>query len=90
MTGRMADTDRNSFAKLINMKRFVKADKLKDVRKRLRICENIKNTLEEQSERLIREAGAAHDRLEAIYKTAVEFDGVKAETDGIIKALLKG
>ncbi len=90
VTGRMADTDRNGFAKLINMKRFVRADKLKDVRKRLRICENIKNTLGEQSERLIREAGAAHDRLEAIYKTAVDFDGVKAETDGIIKALLKG
>lgn len=85
ITGRMADTDRKEYDKLINMKRFIKTDMLKDVRGRLRLCEKIRDTLENEAQRLIAEAGRVHDRLEAIYKNAVDFDGVRAATDRIIE-----
>ena len=85
ITGRMANTDRGAYDKLINMKRFIKADLLKDVRGRLRMCEKIRGTLEGEAQRLIAEAGRVHDRLEAIYKNAVDFDGVRAATDRIIE-----
>lgn len=85
ITGKMTDTDRNKYDRLINMKRFVKADLLKNVRKRLRMCEKIRDTLDNEAQRLIVEAGRVHDRLEAIYINAVDFDGIRAETDRIIE-----
>lgn len=89
ITGSMAETDRSGYGKLINMKRFVKAELLKNVRGRLRMCEKIRDTLDNEALRLIAEAGRVHDRLEAIYKIAVDFDGVRAATDRIIELRIK-
>ncbi len=89
ITGRMADTDRNNYDKLINMKRFIKTDILKDVRGRLRLCERIRDTLENEAQRLISEAGRVHDRLEAVYNGAVDFDGIRAAADRVIELRIK-
>ena len=89
ITGRMTDTDRSEYDKLINMKRFVSASRLKDVRKKLRMCEKIRNLLEGESEKLIAEAGRVHDRLEALYNGAVDFDGVRAEADRVTELRIK-
>ena len=85
MTGTMANTDRRDYDKLINMKRFIKTDVLKDIRGRLRMCEKIRDTLDSEALRLIAEAGRVHDRLEALYNNAVDFDGVRAATDRMIE-----
>ena len=89
ITGRMTEVDRSGYDKLVNMKRFVSSDRLKDVRKRLRLCEKIRDTLEFEAQRLIAEAGRVHDRLENLYNGAVDFDGIRAETDGVIKLRIK-
>lgn len=89
ISGKMADTDRGNYDKLINMKRFICADKLRDVRGKLRLCEKIRGTLDDEAQRLIAEAGAVHDKLESIYRTAVDFDGLRAETDDMIKRIIK-
>lgn len=85
MTGTMANTDRKDYKKLINMKRFIKADTLKNFRGRLRMCEKIRDMLDGEALRLISEAGRVHDRLEALYNDAVDFDGVRAATDRVIE-----
>ena len=89
ITGRMADTDRKAYDRLINMKRFIKTDTLKDVRGRLRLCKKIRDTLENEAQRLIAEAGRVHDRLEAVYNGAVDFDGIRAAADRVIELRIK-
>lgn len=84
ITEKMANTDKNKYDKLINMKRFLKAEDLKNLRGRIRLCEKIRGTLEKESERLIYDAGKVHDKIEAIYKNAVDFDGIRAAADRII------
>lgn len=89
MTGTMANTDRRDYDKLINMKRFIKTDVLKDIRGRLRMCEKIRDTLESEALRLIAEAGRVHDRLEALYNNAVDFDGIRAAAERVIELKMK-
>jgi hypothetical protein len=83
----MKETDKSGYGKLINMKRFIKADAYKEVRGRLRMCEKTRDMLDYEAERIITEAGKVHDKLEEIYKNAVDFDGVRAETDKVIEKI---
>ncbi|MBP5207782.1 MAG: hypothetical protein J6330_04945 [Clostridia bacterium] len=76
VTGRAADTDRSGYDRLLNMKRFIRADAERAVRGRLRMCEKAVRTLDGEAEKLIKEAGEVHDAIEAVYKNAVDFDGV--------------
>ena len=87
ITRGMKDTDKSGYGKLINMKRFIKADAYKEVRGRLKMCEKTRDMLDYEAERIIAEAGKVHDRLEEIYKNAVDFDGVRAETDRMMEKL---
>lgn len=87
VTGRAESIDRKAYGKVINMKRFVVKDRLKDVRGRLRLCERAAATLENEAARLTREAGRVHGRIEGIYKNAVDFDGVSRMTDELIRSV---
>lgn len=85
ITGKASKTDRTEYTKVINMKRFINASGLKEVRGRLRMCEKTRDMLDCEAERLIAAAGRVHDGLEEIYKNAVDFDGVRALTDKMIR-----
>lgn len=87
ITGKAAEIDREKYAKIINMKRFIKADAYKAVRGRIRLCEKTKEALDNEALKIIAAAGEVHDELEKIYKTATDFDGVRAETDRVIEKL---
>ncbi len=88
ITGRLSDTDGNGYERLINMKRFVDAEKLRGVRQRLRMCEKVRSGLDAEAEKLIREAGKIHSELEAVYKNAVDFDGVSELTKKLTDIIL--
>ncbi len=70
------------------MKRFVDAEKLRGVRQRLRMCEKVRMGLDAEAEKLIREAGKIHSELEAVYKNAVDFDGVSELTKKLTDIIL--
>ena len=89
ITGKPAETDKKDYSKLINMKRFIKADALKEVRGRLRMCEKTRDLLDAEAARIIAEAGKVHDELEALYNPAVDFDGVRRETERVIERELR-
>ena len=76
--------EKAEYDKFVNTDRFVAADALKDARTGIRICRKVRDSFEDEAERLIREAGRVHGELEAIYNTAVDFDGVRAAADEII------
>ena len=88
IAGRIAETDRNGYERLVNMKRFVCADALRTARGRLRMCEKAAAELDGEAEKLIKEAGAVHDKIEGIYQDAVDFKRLEKMKKELITKIL--
>ncbi len=71
----------------VNSKRFVNNEKLKEIRGKLRFSEKIKETLISEAERSLHETGVIHEKIEEIYKSAMDFGVVEKMTAEVMRKI---
>ena len=77
LTPRLDKKDKQKYQKTVNMDRFIDKKRLSQSKSRLRMLKKIKTSLYNEAAGYLKEAGKIHDDIEAIYKNAVDFDGVR-------------
>lgn len=79
----------DSHAKSVNMYRFYDATQLKETRVKATLCKRLAMTLTDEAAESLAAAQTAHMRIEGFYKSCVDFDAQRAESERLIAELFQ-
>ncbi len=77
LTPKLDKEEKQKYGKIVNTERFIDKKRLSQSKSRLRMLKKIKASLYKEALGHLKAAGKLHDEIEAIYKNAVDFDGVR-------------